>query len=341
MQTSPQGVAPALLPLIPRASRASQPNKWAPIIAEIERLGLSWQLDPQYDLDRLDIAERRIQVRDNDHVAPKDTVARFAIQMAHSEFPPIVVTDDCWVVDGNTRKEAKRKRGEKFHPAFVLGIARENCTLQQFNLLTILGATLNSSNGLPLSSTERRKSAAAMIAESWKTEQIARALGVASGAVVQIKREIDARAKLERLNVKINGSMPLPGLRGLGTPDALALNDAPYRDLAALAKDAGLNFTEIRNIAKEAKGTGSDHMGVALLTEKRAEMRDRIASHALTGNGRPPNSAILRIRLSYLSAFVGKESELVEQNESAAGKHIEALDNAIRILHHIKGLQTS
>lgn len=341
MQPSPQNGSSSLLPLVTRSSRASHPNKWATIIAEIERLGLSWQLEPQYDLDQLDIAARRIQVRDNEHVAPKDTVSRFAIQMAHSEFPPIVVTQDGWVADGNTRTEAKRKRGEKFHPAFVLGIAHENCTEQQKNLLTILGATLNASNGLPLTNTERRKSAEAMIAENWKTDQIARALGIPPNAVVQIKREIDARAKLDRVDAKINGSMSVPGLRALGTKDALELNDAPYRDLAILAKDAGLNFTEIRNAAKEIKAIGSDHMAVALVAEKREEMRDRITSHALTGNGRPPNSAILRIRLAYLANFDGKEVELVEKNEAAAEKHIEVLDSAIRILHRVKELQAS
>lgn len=341
MQTSPQSGSPSLLPLVPRGARASQPNKWATIIAEIERLGLTWQLDPQYDLDRLDIVERRIQVRSNEHVAPKDTVSRFAIQMAHSEFPPIVVTEDGWVVDGNTRKEAKRKRGEKFHPAFVLGLEHDTCTAQQRNLLTILGATLNASNGLPLTNTERRKSAEAMIAENWKTEQIARALGIPPNAVVQIKREIDARAKLDRVDAKVNGSMSLPGLRALGTKDALDLNDVPYRDLATLAKDAGLNFNEIRDAAKEIKAIGSDHMAVALVAEKREEMRDRIASHALTGNGRPPNSAILRVRLGYVLAFAGKEAELVERNEAAAEKHVEVLDAAIRILHRVKGLQAS
>jgi hypothetical protein len=307
----------------------------------MDRLGLTHRLEPQYDLDKLDIADRRIQIRENEHVAPKETVSRFAIQMSHSEFPPIIVTSDAWVVDGNTRKEAKKERGEKFHPAFVLDIEHDKATEHERHLLTILGATLNATNGLPLTAQERRKSVEAMVQENWKNEQIARALGVASSVVTQIKRELDANAKLQRVRVSMNGAMTTTGLRALGTPDVLALNDAPYRDLAVLSKDAGLGFNEIREVAKKMKETGSDEGALAVVAETRAEMRERIGHHALTGNGKPPAAAMLRARLGFVVNYVGREQELLERNDENIEKHIGVIDTAITVLTRVKELQVS
>jgi len=316
-------------------------EKWAGIIKEMDRLGLTYRLEPQFDLDSLDIATRRIQVRENDHVAPKDTVRRFSIQMGQTEFPPIIVTADCWVVDGNTRKEAKRLRDEKFHPAFVLDIVHATASAHELNLLWILGATLNAANGLPLTAAERRKSVEAMISENWKGEQIARALGVNQGVITKIRRELEAQAKMQRLRIPVDKSMSMAGLRALGTPDVLALNDKPYTDLTVLARDAGLGFNEIREIAKEMRDTGSDAGALEVATAKRVELRDRITSTHLTGFSRPPASAILRARLAYATGFIGREHELVERNDEIIEKHLALIDQTIAVLTRVKELQTS
>src|SRR5215831_15489384 len=94
-------------------------------IVEVERLGFKYQEIAQYDLTQLD-KSRRVQVRDPNHYAPKDAVERFAIQMQHSQFPPIVVTADAWIVDGNTRVGASLLRDNKFFPAIELEIAWTN-----------------------------------------------------------------------------------------------------------------------------------------------------------------------------------------------------------------------
>lgn len=320
---------------------AASPPKWGAVTLEIDRLGLSYHLEPQYDLAQIDIVHRRIQVRENEHVAPKETVHRFSVQMAHSEFPPIVVTADSFVVDGNTRTEAKQVRGERFHPAYVLDIVYETASEHERNLLTILGSTLNATNGLPLTAAERRKSVEAMIQEDWRSEQIARALGIAQGQITQIKREIDARARLERVNAAVNGGLSKTCQRALGTGEVLALNDDPYREVAQLAHEAGLNHNEIREIAKAARETGSDEKALEYLAEKRAEMQGRIVQHSLTGNGRPPVSAILRIHLAYVLKFVDREASLVERNPDVIERHLALLDATIKVLTRVKELQTT
>jgi hypothetical protein len=47
-------------------------------------------------------------------------VQRYAVQMRHSTFPPIVVTDDDYIIDGNTRIGAARANGRHDFPAIIV-----------------------------------------------------------------------------------------------------------------------------------------------------------------------------------------------------------------------------
>ena len=88
---------------------------------EIERVGFVYTEEAQYDLTGLNEA-KRVQVRDLAHYAPKENVGRYAVQMSQSAFPPIVVTKDGYLIDGNTRVAARRVRKEMFTPAFVVDV---------------------------------------------------------------------------------------------------------------------------------------------------------------------------------------------------------------------------
>ena len=144
------------------------------VITEIKRLGFKFYEEAQYDLSRVSV-DRRVQVREAKHYAPKDSVARYAIQMAQSKFPPIVMTSDDWIVDGNTRVGAALTREMKFFPAIVLDIAWGTASTKQQNELHALAATLNAQNGVPLTAGEIREVTPKFIALGWKAEQIGRA----------------------------------------------------------------------------------------------------------------------------------------------------------------------
>ena len=136
-------------------------------IVEIERLGFSWTLNAQFPLEDLS-AERRVQVRETGHYAPRDAVGRYAVQMAQSAFPPIIVTADGWIVDGNTRIGAALLRGDKFFPAYVLGADWLGGSTKRQSELKALAATLNSQNGTPLTAREIRTQAEQLVALGWK-----------------------------------------------------------------------------------------------------------------------------------------------------------------------------
>lgn len=307
-------------------------------VVEIERLGFGWTEVADFDLTRLDVS-RRVQVREPAHYAPKESVERYAIQMGEVAFPPIVVTSDDWIVDGNTRVGAKLKRKEKFSPALVLTVAWEGASAKQRNELSALAATLNATNGTPLTAKETREVAAKFIQLGWKAEQIGRAIGVAPSGITAVKKEIDAAAKLRRVGMNPNGGVKGASLRALGSKDVLALNEAPFRDLATLAADAGLNASEITSTAKAARETGSDTAAMDLIAKERAELGDRIRERELTGIGKPPMSRQLRQHLGFVTKFASREQELLETDPKVNATHVEALTTAVAVLSEVLRMQ--
>jgi hypothetical protein len=317
---------------------ASATQAKSPAIVEIERLGFGWSEVADFDLTRLSV-DRRVQAREAEHYAPKETVEQFAIAMGETAFPPIVVTADDWIVDGNTRVGAKLRRKEKFSPAIVLDVAYSGASRKQEHLLHALAATLNQMGGLRLTPKEVRKVAARLIELGWKTEQIGRAIGLAPGGVTQVKKEIEAATKLKRVGLDSNGSIKGASLRALGAKDVVALNDVPFRELAKLAADAGLNASEINSTAKDARSSGSDTGAVDMISNLRTELGDRIQERKLTGIGKPPVSRQLRQHLGFVTKFAGREHELLETDPKVHATHTEALTNAVAVLSTVLEMQ--
>lgn len=308
-------------------------------LVEIERLGFGHTEIASFELSRLD-TKRRVQVRESEHYAPKERVEQYAIQMAEAIFPPIIVTEDDWVIDGNTRVQASLKRGQKFFPAIVLDVSWGTASSKRKRELAALAATLNAHNGQPLTARERRQVTEDLISLGWKSEQIARAIGVGQGTVTQVKQEIDAVARLKAVGLS-NGHMNGASLRALGKQPVMMLNDEPYKELADLAMTAGLNASEINGIAKQAKATGSDQAALESLAQVRAEMGNRIRDHALTGVSKPPMSRQLRQHLGFVNRFAGEEVALIETNRDVIPQHIDAIRVALDVLQKVLDAQVT
>jgi hypothetical protein len=308
--------------------------------AEIERLGLKWHLVSSYDLDQLS-RDRRVQVRETDHYAPKETVELYAVQMGQSQFPPIVVTEDNWLIDGNTREGALRKRDMKFFQAIVVEVeyAGRTTTSKTQQELRALARTLNSQHGVRLTAKEARDGARDMIDLGWKAEHIARALGLRPTAIGQVKKEIAAENRLTAVG------LPAPGLNGaalrvLGSTDALALNDAPYKALATLVADAGYNAQEIATAAKDVRAVGSEAGQMEKLAALRTEAGDRIRERQLTGRGKPAPSRMLRQHLGYINKFtIENAHEMLETDPAVQETAVAALAAAIPVLISVYNMQ--
>jgi hypothetical protein len=153
-----------------------------------------------YDLLKL-TDDDRLQVRVEANVAPAFMVNRMASQMAHSKFPPIVVTEDDKMVDGNTRRRARRKREDRFTPAYVIPISYDDADQGTKDRLVFLGRLLNNTNGQPLGRTEQRQMARGAIDLGMNNAQIAGTVGLSPNIVRTVRREMRGEAVLERLDL--------------------------------------------------------------------------------------------------------------------------------------------
>jgi len=312
--------------------------KSSPAIVEIERLGFNWSEEAQFDLDLLSV-DRRVQVRDSEHYAPAAQVSQFAIQMAQTQYPPIIVSRNNWLVDGNTRVGARELRKEKFSPAIIIDADFTNKDNKTDNNFRILAATLNQTGGQRLTPTEARKVARILVEMGWKPEQIGRALGIKATMVSHIKRELAAEARFDKVGFKQGKDMQPPVLRAFGTDVVLQLNDVPYEKLADLAVAANLGPKEVKELAAEMKATGSDAGMIAHIDKREAEMEERIRDHALRGNGKPAPSSQLRRVLGNVTKFRDDPAALVERTPDAMVEHVNVIRSAIDILNTVADLQ--
>jgi ParB-like chromosome segregation protein Spo0J len=319
----------------------TQPQVPPSAITEIKRLGFSYTEVAQFDLGELSV-DRRVQVREVGHYAPKDAVDRYAVQMSQSQFPPIVVTLDGWLIDGNTRVGAAEKRQQKFFPAIVIQIeyAGRTTTEKTQKELRALALTLNSNHGVPLTAKEARDGARDLISLSWRAEQIARALGLKPAVLTQVRREIAAEDKLRKVGFTAYTSLGGAALRALGSKDAQALNDAPFLGLALLAADAGLTATETTTAAKDVREIGSEEGQIQKLEALRTEFGDRIRERALTGKGKPAPSRQLRQHLGMVMKYeVATAHELLETDPAVNDTAMRFLDHCIPVLIALRNMQ--
>ena len=301
-------------------------------IVEIERLGFKYTEEAQYDLSALS-PKRRVQSREfdrDDHFAPKKEAERFSAQMASSTFPPIIATSDDWLVDGNTRTEARLIRKDGFHPAVVLNVEWATADDETKERLFALAMTVNSTNGRAPTAKERQAAVTNLIRLGWQNSQIVRALGVKPGTLPAARRRFQAVERLKRLDVPMDGITPL--LNQLGNADVLALNDEPYRRLVRLAQDAGFKAAEVGEHAKAAKAKGSDEGALAYLATVREELAEQIISKDLTGSTKPPLARMLRQHLGFVVKYGETPEKVVERNPEFADAHLQYLRDALRVL---------
>jgi len=300
---------------------------------EIADLGFTYATEAQYDLDKID-ANKTVQVRNAAHVAPKESVERFRVQMPHTAFPPIVVTRDGYLVDGNTRVAARRADKQKFYGALVLDVDYKGkaTTQAQVAKLQILAATLNTNAGQALDKREQRAAVEVGIEFGLTNHQIEQRYGVKASVINLVKREMEGTARLTRLGMDPNAGLTKTALRALGAKPTLVLHDAPYRLVARHAVAAGLNSTEINALVKSASVLGSEAEQVAYLGVQATLDRDRIEQRHLTGDSHPMPSRTLRQHLGFVNKYADNPLALLETDSANVPAAVAAVKTALSVL---------
>jgi len=299
----------------------------------IETLGFQWEFDFEYSTPD---PARRIQIREENHYIPKQMVTQIAAaQERGDKMPPIVVTKDGYLVDGNTRTAAARQNKYPTIQALVLTDSYEGCTDKVERRLRLLGAAFNARHGKGIDRQEIRAAVEKISADSsYAGTRIAALIGVTDNTVKGMLAEMKARRRADRAGLHLNGSVTASALRRLGEASD-KLHDEPYRQVTSLVHDTGMSLSELNDILKEMREAGSDEGALHVIEQHRRARREQIAEYRASGHSKPPAAAKLRQRLGFILEYESKPGELVERNSDVAGRHRDEIERAIDVLRAV------
>lgn len=292
------------------------------------------------DYDILDITPtERLQVRIDRNNAPKAMVERFRWQMGESTFPPIVVTEDHRIIDGNTRYRARMARQEARTPVLVVPISWDGATPEMQNRLLLLGLALNNVNGQPLDESERANMVKHAILLGMTDPQIQYTIGVAGRAVKALRAQVQAERRLAQVGVELDhmDSVAPAAFRTLGADIVTELDDESFRGLAMLAKDAAFKANEVKALAVTLSELSGQDMRDERLARERETQAQRIAEVRHGEAGRPPLASQARRNLGM---FMNHPIEMfVERRPDEMVEHVRVLQTARTILERVLELQ--
>jgi hypothetical protein len=310
-------------------SRENLPDEACAVAAHIEDLGFKWTYDSRYPTPD---PSRRIQIRDEQHYAPKQQVKQYAAAMQRGDnFPPGVATADGYAVDGNTRIEAARENKYPTIEMFILDREYENASEQVQQTIYLLAAVLNSTHGNGLEENEiRRAIISAARRDRFDAKRITAFLRLPPDYVNNILNEKYAEDRAQVNGIQVSDQLHPTKLRLLGR--AKRLYDKPWSELFLLTQDSGLSAHDLRRLIKAVENAGSEEVQLDLVATDRMERRDQIAEYRATGKARVPISGQLRRSLGFVIGFEANPRELVEHNRALAESHQVALERALKVL---------
>jgi hypothetical protein len=289
-------------------------------------LGVDADYVEEFDYLKLN-PDERVQVRIDKNNAPKEMVQRYVNQMSFGQFPPVVVTADDRIVDGNTRVKARWERDERFASALVIPIDYEDADDAIKQRIQLLGKMLNNSNGKALDKTERRTMIRDAVALGMSERQMVGTVGFPQSIVRAIMREQHGENALQRVGLTpdlLGGSM----LGVVGLYDDL--HDEPLRDLAQLYRDANYGVKEGKALAADVRAAGSDEDALRIIRQAREANAQRIEDVARGGSGKPKQAKQLRRHLGFIAAR--NADVLIETDPAEMREHLDALEQAEAVL---------
>jgi ParB-like chromosome segregation protein Spo0J len=255
---------------------------------------LSYELEPNCVLSKVKLNEG-VQIRLEEHRAPSTAVDEYVTHMKHGAvFPPIVVTSNGFLVDGNTRLKACAKLERKTFPAYKVKFA----ILGQAKMF---GAALNQMGGYRLTEEEIVVAAEAYMREGYKDEAIARALGKSMSHIRNVRRDRLYREAAQRTGVA-ELEIPKPVRLHL----AGIQHDEPFKAAVEAVAKAKPAAKDVGALVDRIENTRSDAEALAVVQETSSKWGPV--------TGAPPNSAksVSRTRGKQALASIRKLLELAE-----------------------------
>ena len=169
-----------------------------PVVDLVERFGFHWEFDYERPMPNLG---RRIQIRNEKHYAPPAMVTSIRDAMKRGEkLPPVVVTQDDYLLDGSTRVTAAQRIGFPHIQAVILDVTYESAKESEKRRLAALGAAFNARYGKGIDREELRGAVEQIGSDpTYTATRIAALIGVTDTVVQSLLAEKKARARAEKL----------------------------------------------------------------------------------------------------------------------------------------------
>jgi len=309
------------------------PPEAVPVAERIHLLGFGWRYFPEHPL--ADVS-RRVQVRDVEALAPPVQVSRYAQAMKNGDkFPPAILTQDQYLVDGATRTEAARRlKGTAFH-AFVLDVNMEGSGEAMERQLKILGGSFNNTHGrgMSIANVERLVDAVSEDDDSYR--DIARKLHIPESTVATVMLARKTRKLAEKLGVELNGTLTASHLKLFGGK-IQKYTQPVWGAFLQLVQDAHMSLPQTVEVSKGIEAAADEPERMKILSDTRVSYEPVIR----TGISQAPSrSAKLRQTLGYTLNAENLDL-MVELDPAKAAEHSRVLDEVIERLNKVRAAQT-
>jgi hypothetical protein len=237
----------------------------------IEGLLREWELefefDAEYPLKKIDAETGETQVRMPEHRAPRETVEEFTTQMrgqlllGRVTFPPLVLTHNGRLIDGNTRKAAATRNGLEVFPVYLVRLPRTDFG-------PMIGAALNQMGGKRLTAEEAYAAAERMMREEYADEAIARTLGRSVQMVRNYRRERRYRDAADR-----TGVAALTVSRSAQRHLADVTHDEPFKAAVELVASAKAAPRDVQELVQDVSSARSERQELEIVDEYRKKWK--------------------------------------------------------------------
>lgn len=291
---------------------------------EINAKHLGWWF---FENHTLVSASQRIQVRGGTHLAPPTEVTDYAQMMKMGDqFPPIIITNDGWLVDGHTRTEAARKLKWKTFPTFVLNVRFKDLDVDSalYKNLLKLGAAQNNKHGRRMTPADIAV-IIEQISEGETPKQIQRDLHVGSNFANMVWNAARAKRNALKLGISYQGDLSNSHLRLFGGK-LDKYTDPVWGRMFSLTQDAHLGIKDVNDLMKRVEALRTDDERIALLDHERVIHRTSISQGV-----RVPDSKSRKAKQT-LGFWVKEENtpdSIVERDPAKGPEFMKWLDIAI------------
>jgi hypothetical protein len=296
--------------------------------SRIASFGFAWKFVEDQPL--ASVTNKRVQVRSIGQNAPKRETSKYQQDLRRGDqFPPVIQTQDRYLVDGSTRTEAAANLGWRTFPAFVLDVNYHSAPDSVRRQLIALGAGFNATHGRRMSTANFAEIVDTISAEDDTPKEIARRLHLPEATANTLLNAAKTKHRANRLGINLNGTLTNSHLKLLGGK-SVQFTDPVFGGLVSLAQDAHLTIAATTDLTKRLVTTGTERERLALLQAERETYRSVIDGGAVN----PTKAARLRQSLGFLNSQTDAEA-LAELDPYASRVHIQALRTAMEQLERV------